>query len=193
MSQSEQTGRRTCFEAGGHLKKDGQPCRYFVAPEATSCPHHAEDKTRQSEILAKAQRQRKEAAIPNVDTNGFKTVDDCLRVRGEVVNIVCRDKVVDFRRLDMILKACTGASADHATKAVERQNEILLSLSGHGAGVAMLQRLREAPLRVLPGKRKVLDLAEVLEVKGSSPDQPADASSGATAATEPEEASNADR
>jgi hypothetical protein len=164
-------GKRTCFEAGGHLTKSGQPCGYFVAPEATSCPHHAVDKAQQKEILAKAQRQRKEATIPNVDTNSFKTVDDCLRVRGEVVNIVCREKVVDFRRLDMILKAASGASADHATKAIERQNEILLSISGHGAGVAMLQRLKEAPLRVLPGKHKVLDLSKVLDAKESSPDK----------------------
>ena len=98
-------------------------------------------------------------------------MEDCLRTRAAVVAILCKDKVVDFRRLDMILKAATGASADHATKAMEKQNEILLALSGHGAGVAMLQRLKEAPLRVLPGKHKVFDLSKVLEAKGSAPDK----------------------
>jgi len=173
MSRKPETnGKRTCFEAGGHRTKSGEPCGYFVAPEATSCPHHAADKTRQTEILVKAQRQRKEAAIPNIDTGEFKTTDDCLRVRAKVVEILCKEKTVDFRRLDMILKAATGASADHATKAMEKQNEILLALNGHGAGLAMLQRLKEAPLRVLPGKRKVLDFAEVLEPKAPIDTQP---------------------
>lgn len=170
-SKTQTNGRRTCFEAGGHRTKAGQPCGYFVAPGETSCPHHSEDKSRQAEILAKAQRQRKEAAIPNVDTNEFRSIDDCLRVRAEVVKILCREKVVDHRRLDAILKACSGASQDHSTKILERQNEILLSLSGHGAGVAMLQRLREAPLRVLPGKQKVLDLSKVIEGKEVTPNQ----------------------
>ena len=172
MSQSEPNGKRTCFEAGGHRTKTGKECGYFVAPDQTSCPHHAADTSRQAEILQKAQRQRKEAAIPNVDTNNFETVGDCLRVRAKVVEILCKEKTVDFRRLDMILKAATGSSADHATKAMEKQNEILLALNGHGAGLAMLQRLKEAPLRVLPGKRKILDFAEVLEAKAPTDTRP---------------------
>ena len=64
-------GKLTCFQAGGHRTKSGKECGYFVAPEATSCPHHAADKSRQTELLQKAQRQRKEAAIPSIDTNNF--------------------------------------------------------------------------------------------------------------------------
>jgi hypothetical protein len=164
-------GKRTCFEAGGHRTKTGKECRYFVAADQTSCPHHSIDKSRQMEILAKAQRQRKEAAIPNVETGNFKTTDDCLRVRAKVVEILCKDKVVDFRRLDMILKAATGASGDHATRATEEQNRLLLMLDGHGAGIAVMQRLRDSPVRVLPGKHKVLDLSKVLEAKQASPDK----------------------
>jgi hypothetical protein len=41
----------------------------------------------------------------------------------------------------------------HGVKAAEEQNKILLLLDGHGAGLAAMQRLKESPLRVLPGRR----------------------------------------
>ena len=45
MSRAETNGKRTCFQVGGHRTKSGKECGYFVAPGATSCPHHAADKT----------------------------------------------------------------------------------------------------------------------------------------------------
>lgn len=138
----------------GHKTHSGAPCGYRLAGTDTACPHHSMDKTKQRVLLTKATAARQQAALPDtINTNDFATVDDCLRVRAQVVDLLRKDKVVDFRRLELILKATTGASADHATKATEKQNELLLAMSGHGAGVAMLQRLKEAPLRVLPGKR----------------------------------------
>lgn len=149
---------RFCGEVSGSLTKSGELCKFILPEGEDFCQHHSADKSRQQEILAKGQKAIKEAKIPNVETRDFKSVDDCLRVRAKVVEILCKDKVVDFRRLDMILKAATGASGDHATKAQEEQNRLLLMLDGHGAGLAVLQRLHDAPVRVLPGRKRVLDL-----------------------------------
>jgi hypothetical protein len=144
---------KLCGE-NGHKSRDGQPCRFRIPHGATSCHHHDPDPSRAKAINFNAVQAQRQLRIPDsIDTNEFATVDDCLRVRAQVVTILKTEKRPDFKRLDMILKATSGASADHATKAQERQNEILLQLDGHGAGLAALQRLKESPLRVLPGKR----------------------------------------
>ncbi len=138
----------------GHKTKTGASCGYRLADEATACPHHSADKTKQQALIKKAMSARREAALPDtVSTNDFATIDDSLRVRAQVVEILRMAKQPDYRRLDMILKATTGASSDHATKAMKEQNDILLMLEGHGAGVAALQRMKASSLRVLPRKR----------------------------------------
>ncbi len=166
------SGKRTCFEAGGHRTKEGKECHYFVTADQTSCPHHDPNKSRQTEILQKAQRQRKEAAIPDIVSNDFATVEDCLKVRAQVVKELTDKKVPDLRRLDMILKATNGASQDHAVRAMERQNELLLRLDGKGLGVAALQKLRESPLRVLPGRLRHVDGPPKPTDPNETPDDP---------------------
>lgn len=154
---------RLCGEISGCRTKSGELCKFILPEGEDFCQHHNPDQSRRRKTIEKATNAQQNAKIHNIETNGFKSLDDCLAVRAEVVRICSKDKAVDFRRLDMILKATTGASADHATKATEKQNELLLALGGHGAGIAMLQRLREAPLRVLPGRRKALDVETVIE------------------------------
>ncbi len=147
---------KTCGEFG-HLTKAGKPCGYKIPAGHTACLHHGTDKTAQRAMLEKAVKHRREAAIPDIVSNGFATVEDCLKVRAQVVKELTDKKVPDLRRLDMILKATTGASQDHAVRAMERQNELLLRLDGKGLGVAALQKLRESPLRVLPGRLRRID------------------------------------
>ena len=138
----------------GHKAKDGQPCQFRIPHGATSCHHHDPDPSRAKAINFHAVQAQRQAKLPtDLDTNGFETVGDCLKVRAKVVDILKTEKKPDYRRLDMILKATSGASSDHATKALEEQNKLLLALDGHGPGLAALQRLRESPVRVLPGKR----------------------------------------
>ncbi len=140
--------------AFGHKSKDGQPCKFRIPHGATSCHHHDPDPSRARAIIFDAVQAQRQLRIPDsIDTNEFATVDDCLKVRAQVVTILKTEKRPDFKRLDMILKATSGASADHATKALEEQNKLLLALDGHGPGLAALQRLKESPVRVLPGKR----------------------------------------
>ena len=138
----------------GHKSKDGQPCQFSLGPGMTACQHHDPNPARAKAILARAVEASQEMRLPDdLLTNGFETVGDCLAVRAKVVDILKTEKKPDYRRLDMILKATSGASSDHATKALEEQNKLLLALDGHGPGLAALQRLKESPIRVLPGKR----------------------------------------
>ena len=138
----------------GHRSRNGQPCQFNLPEGGTACHHHDVDQTRAKAILARATAAMQEMQLPSeLDTNNFETVGDCLKVRAKVVDILKTEKKPDYRRLDMILKATSGASSDHATKALEEQNKLLLALDGHGPGLAALQRLKESPVRVLPGKR----------------------------------------
>lgn len=140
----------------GHKAKDGRPCGFRIADHETACYHHSEDKTRQKRIIEKmhvTHRTMRVEALNQIQTNEFRTIDDCLRVRSQIVEVLKKEKSPDYRRIEMILKATTGASTDHSTKAMRDQNEILLMLDGHGKGVAALQRLRESAVRVLPGRK----------------------------------------
>ncbi len=138
----------------GHRAKNGAACQFRIPDGATSCHHHDTDPTRAREINFNAVQAQRQAKLPtDLDTNNFETVGDCLKVRAKVVEILKTDKKPDYRRLELILKATSGASSDHATKAMEEQNKLLLALDGHGPGLAALQRLKESPIRVLPGKR----------------------------------------
>lgn len=142
----------------GFLTKAGQPCRFILPDGENACQHHSADQTRRQRVLERAEKARREAKIHHIETNGFASLEDCLRVKARIVEIAGKDEALDFRRLELMLKCATSASGDHATKAQEKQNELLLALDGHGAGIAILNRLKEAPVRVLPGRRKVLDL-----------------------------------
>jgi hypothetical protein len=138
----------------GHKSRDGQLCKFRIPDGSTSCHHHDTDQTRAREINFNAVQAQRQAKLPtDLETNNFETVGDCLKVRAQVVDRLKTEKKPDYRRLDMILKATSGASSDHATKALEEQNKLLLALDGHGSGLVALQRLKDSPVRVLPGKR----------------------------------------
>jgi hypothetical protein len=145
--------KRICGDFG-HTAKNGKPCGFSVPEGSTCCHHHNPDPTRANEIRQRAVAASQESRLPaELVTNGFKTVEDCLRVKAQLVEILKKEKKPDYRRLELILKVTSSATADHAAKAMEEQNKLLLALDGHGPGLAVLQRLKESPVRVLPGKR----------------------------------------
>ncbi len=144
---------KLCGE-NGHKAKDGHPCGFKIADTAFSCHHHATDKTRQREIVDAMRLAQKQLRIPDsIKANGFQTTDDCLRVYSQIVDILTTEKHPDIKRLNVAIRATNGAMNAHGVKAAEEQNKILLLLDGHGAGLAAMQRLKESPLRVLPGRR----------------------------------------
>lgn len=165
----------------GHLGKNGEPCGFRIGDDETACYHHTTDKTRQRRIIESAhvaRRTMRQDSLRKIETGDFQTIEDCLRVRAQVVQILKEEQSPDYRKLEMILKATSGASTDHATKAAKEQNEILLMLDGHGAGVAALQRLRDSSVRVLPGRKTlavvkaeqtIKDEGTVIEVEKKEP------------------------
>lgn len=161
---------RLCGEVGGFRTKSGELCKFILPEGENACRHHSEDRTRDERIKKNSKESISNAKIPNIKTNDFRTLDDCIATKAGIVKELGRKQPVDFRRLELILKCATSASGDHATKAVEKQNELLLALGGHGAGVAMLQRLREAPIRVLPGRRKALDVETIVNAEVEEPE-----------------------
>lgn len=155
---------KTCGQFG-YVGKNGKPCGYRIGDGETACFHHTEDKTKQKRVMEALHvgvRTMRQESLAKIETNDFRTIEDCLKVRAQVVDVLKRERSPDYRKLDMILKATSGASTDHATKAAKEQNEILLMLDGHGAGVAALNRLRESSVRVLPG-RKTLSVRNAQE------------------------------
>lgn len=71
----------------------------------------------------------------------------------QVIKAASTKKKVDLKRLDVVIRALNGANAVQQTEEIREQNRILLMLDGHGASVAALQRLREAPTKALPGRK----------------------------------------
>lgn len=71
----------------------------------------------------------------------------------QVIKAASTKKKVDLKRLDVVIRALNGANAVQQTEEIREQNRILLMLDGHGASVAALQRLKEAPTKALPGRK----------------------------------------
>ncbi len=165
----DERGRFRCGEFGNRTKS-GSFCGYVVPPGKKYCLHHDPDpqKKHQTAVLTRARQALRESTVPDIETNGFESIDHCLKVRAAVVKELTTKPRPNMRALDMILKACNGASADHGVKVQQKTNEILLMLDGHGAGVAALQRLRESSVRVLPGRKKILDITSITDAKKTS-------------------------
>ena len=72
----------------------------------------------------------------------------------QVIKAASTQKSIDLKRLDVVIRALNGANAVQQTEEIREQNRILMMLDGHGASMAALQRLREAPVKALPGKKR---------------------------------------
>lgn len=137
----------------GHKSKNGGPCNFKIADGASACHHHAADQTRAKEILSSAILARKQLRLPeSIETGELKTLHDLKRGFAQVIRNAATEKHVDLRRLDVIIKCLNGANAVLQTEATKELSELLLKIDGHGASLLVLQRLKEAPLRHLPGK-----------------------------------------
>lgn len=71
----------------------------------------------------------------------------------QVIKAASTKKKVDLKRLDVVIRALNGANAVQQTEEIREQNRILMMLDGHGASLAAIQRLKDAPTRQLPGRK----------------------------------------
>jgi hypothetical protein len=150
------SGVKRCGEFG-HVGKNGLPCQYKIYGQATCCPHHDEDKARQTTLLAKARAGGVAMRLPEaIDLGGLQTLADLKRGFSQVVRNAATEKHVDLKRLDVIIRALNGANAVLQTEATKELTDTLLKLDGQAAGVMAVQRLKEAQVLVLPKRKSVL-------------------------------------
>ena len=149
-------GSRVACGDYGHKTKGGEPCGFWLGTGQTSCPHHdPSDKSRQAEIHRKADAAKITRTIPDqIEITDLSTSKDIQFGFQQVIKAASTQKSIDLKRLEVVIKALNGANSVQQTEEIREQNRILMMLDGHGASIAALQRLREAPVKALPGRKK---------------------------------------
>lgn len=138
----------------GASTKAGTSCGYKLADDEQYCPHHDPDKTRQERLVKKAMLGSMAKDIPDeIEITALSTSKDLQFGFQQVIKAASTKKKVDLKRLDVVIRALNGANAVQQTEEIREQNRILLMLDGHGASVAALQRLKDAPTKALPGRK----------------------------------------
>lgn len=138
----------------GHLTKAGKWCRFRILAGLESCQHHDTNGTRRERIQKKADAAILLRELPDkIRITDLSTSADIQLGFQQVIKAASSQKSVDVRRLDVVIKALNGANAVQQTEEIREQNRILLMLDGHGASLAALQRLKDAPVRPLPKRR----------------------------------------
>lgn len=138
----------------GEPTKSGASCGYKLADDEQYCPHHDPDKSRQERIVRKAAVGREAKDIPDeIEITELATSKDIQFGFQQVIKAASTKKKVDLKRLDVVIRALNGANAVQQTEEIREQNRILMMLDGHGASLAAIQRLKDAPTRQLPGRK----------------------------------------
>jgi hypothetical protein len=96
-----------------------------------------------------AQEKNLPAAI--AITASVRTTADLQATYESVIQEVCTAKKPDMKRMDVILKALSGANAVLQTEAVKELNDTVLKAEGHGPALVILEGLKAGRTRRLPG------------------------------------------
>jgi hypothetical protein len=155
---------RVCGEQG-YLTKAGTPCGYRLAGEAKVCPHHSGDPEHVRAFQSRGGKTNGERRLPKeiAITAAVETVGDLQATYAAVIQEVCTAKKPDFKRMEVILKALSGATAVLQTEAVKELNETVLRAEGHGPALVILEGLKAGRTRRLPG---ILERKTVVEEAG---------------------------
>ena len=136
------------------ITKQGKPCGYHLSDKEQFCPHHDPDQTRKAKLMDKAHAGIITRTMPDdIEIEHLSTSKDIQYGFQQVIKAASTKKGVDLKRLDVVIRALNGANAVQQTEEIREQNRILLMLDGHGASLAAIQRLKDAPTRQLPGRK----------------------------------------
>lgn len=136
------------------VTKAGTPCRYILGENEELCPHHDPDQSRKERLLKRAAVGQEAREIPDeIEITELSTSKDIQFGFQQVIKAASTKKKVDLKRLDVVIRALNGANAVQQTEEIREQNRILMMLDGHGASLAAIQRLKDAPTRQLPGRK----------------------------------------
>lgn len=147
---------KLCGEMG-HKTKTGQPCGYRIAENAEACPHHSPNPWAREFQKKGLQLCRTKRLPEGIDVENLETVDDLLALYARVARSADKQKDVDHKRLDIIIRALNGANQVLQTKAMKELYEVALQLQGHGQSLLVLAQLKNGPSRPLPGVRAMLE------------------------------------
>lgn len=151
----------TCGEYG-HVTKTGAPCGFHVSGLATVCQHHDVDKTRQQRITTAGGKASHRMTKPVRMRAKIRTVEDLQHSYAEVIRQTCAKDTPDLKRLELILKALSGANAVLQTATIKELNDTVLRAEGHGPALVILEGLKAGRMRRLPvSKAKDIQDAEV--------------------------------
>lgn len=144
--------QHTCGQYG-FLTKAGTPCGYRIYGEAKSCPHHSDDPSVAKEFQRRGGRTHAERRLPEEIgiVASVRTTGELQATYAAVIQEVCTAKKPDFKRMEVILKALSGATAVLQTEAVKELNETVLRAEGHGPALVILEGLKAGRTRRLPG------------------------------------------
>ena len=138
--------------AFGYKTKAGKPCGYFIAPDATSCPHHTPGGSTAKAFQEQGMFAKKYMRIPDqVAAGTLRTAEEIREVYASIITEATTRKSVDLRRLDTVLKCLSGASTLLQIEALKELNDTVLRAEGHGPALVVLEGLKAGRTRRLPG------------------------------------------
>src|SRR5262245_7066624 len=140
----------------GFKGKSGNPCGYRISDQAEFCPHHDPAGSKAKDFQAKGVLASQYKRLPEqIQAGDLRTTDDLRAVYAQVIATATTDRVVDLKRLDVVLKALSGAGALLQVDAIRELSNELARSDGHGNGVLLLERVRKTQLRPLPPPKRI--------------------------------------
>lgn len=140
----------------GFKAKSGDPCGYRIGDQAESCPHHAPGGSKAKDFQAKGVLASQYKRLPEqIQAGDLKTTDDLRSVYAQIIATATTDRNVDLKRLDVVLKALSGAGNLLQVDAINQLSDQLARSEGHGSALIILERLRTTTLRPVPPPKRM--------------------------------------
>ena len=140
----------TCGQYG-YLAKSGKPCGQYLHGNDRVCIYHDPDKSRAHAMQSKGGTIANHKQLPDRIRASVKTVEELQLAYGMVIEEVTTAKQADLKRLDIVLKALSGANAVLQTASLKELNETMLRAEGHGPALVILEGLKAGKMKRLPG------------------------------------------
>ena len=135
----------------GFKSKTGEPCGYRISDHAESCPHHQLGGSQAREFQLRGAMASKFNRLPSRIAAGALDSTEAIRqLYRDVITTAVEQKRIDRSRLEIVLKALSGASALLQVDATRELTDILLQLDGQGKALLVLNSLKQARRHPLP-------------------------------------------
>jgi hypothetical protein len=141
----------TCGQYGYLSKVSGKPCGQILHGGDRVCIYHDPDPSRAKAMQSRGGSAASERKLPDRIRASVRTIEDLQAAYEMVIEETATVKKADFKRLDVILKALSGANAVLQTASLKELNETMLRAEGHGPALVILEGLKAGKMKRLPG------------------------------------------